>query len=77
MLRRFPIQVLSSFCIHFPHLSSVCVIHVHLVCCVYMSLCWTGVLELHSHTLLVSRHACDVIHLLFQAQPLAISLWSL
>lgn len=41
-------------------------IHVHLVCCVYVSLCWTGVLELHSHTLLVSRHACDVIHLLFQ-----------
>ncbi len=27
--RRFPIQVLSSFCIHFPHLSSVCVIHGH------------------------------------------------
>ncbi len=31
-----------------------------------MSLCRTGVVELHSHTLLVFRHACDVFHLLFQ-----------
>ncbi len=41
-------------------------------CVVFMSLCRTGVLELHSHTLLVFRHACDVFDLLFQFLPVCV-----